>query len=161
MNLYSDFELNLEAFKADYRDCSDFLLRKAEVNGKRAFFCVMDGLVNSLQLGETVIEPILKSRLSFKSGGEHMKKLRECVVTSLEINEAKSFEDCAYFLMSGFLVFVLEGCSFALVFGVQEWSKRTTDEPTNEAMVKARRSASLKRLTIIKPLSESALKLPI
>ena len=160
MNLYSDFELNLEAFKADYKDCSDFILREAQVNGKRAFFCVMDGLVNSLQLGETVVEPIIKSRITFNTDAEHMKKLRECAVSSLEVNEAESFEECAFFLMSGFLIFCLEGCKTALAFGVQEWSRRTTDEPTNEAMVKGAKECFVETLNDNKALLRKRLKTP-
>ncbi len=160
MYLYSDFELNREAFKSDFSDCSDFLLREAEVNKRRAFFCVMDGLVDSLQLSEAVTEPILKSSLSFTSDNEHLEKIKRCAVGSLEINEAETFEDCYFYLMSGFLVFCLEGCKTALAFGVQGWSRRTTDEPTNESMVKGAKECFVETLNDNKALLRKRVKTP-
>ena len=158
MYLYNDFSLNREAFKADFRDCSDFLFRDVKVCGQKAFFCVMDGLVDSLQLAESVTKPILNSKLDFENGGELMKKLRECAPGSLEINEAETFEDCYFFLMSGFLVFCLEDCEKALAFGVQGWNKRTSDEPTNEAMVKGAKECFVETLNDNKALLRKRLK---
>ena len=160
MKLYGDFELNLEAFRADFKDCSDFLLREVEVNGKRAFFCAMDGLVDSLQLNEAVIEPVLKSRLSFGTDIEHMEKIKSCVIGAIEMSEAETFEDSWFYLSSGFALFVLEGCRYALALAVQGWSRRTTDEPTNEAMVKGAKECFVETLNDNKALLRKRLKTP-
>ena len=160
MYFYSDYELNREAFKADFKDCSDFLLREITVNGKRAFFCVMDGLVDSLQLAESVTKPILESRLEFADDEEHMNKIRQCVAGAVEINETDNFEDGYFLLMSGFLIFCLEGCGKALAFGVQGWNRRNTEEPTTEAMVKGAKECFVETLNDNKALLRKRLKTP-
>ena len=160
MNLYGDFELNLEAFKADFKDCSDFLLREVKVSGKKAFFCAMDGLVDSLQLNEAVIEPILKSNLSFETDVEHMQKIKESVIGAIEMNDAETFEDCRFYLSSGFALFFLEGCKSAVALAVQGWSRRTTEEPTNEAMVKGAKECFVETLNDNKALLRKRLKTP-
>ena len=159
VNLYKDYLLNLEEFKTEFTDCSDFLIKEVEVNGKNAFFCAMDGLVDSLQLNESVIEPILKCQLSL-SGGEYPERINKCVAGAIETGEAKTFEDSFFYLMSGFCVFYIEGADKALVFGVQGWNRRNTDEPTNEAMVRGAKECFVETLNDNKALIRKRLKTP-
>ena len=160
MRLYPEYELNKSAFKAMFQDCSDFLLREAKVGERRAFFCAMDGLVNSVMLSEMITEPILKSELSAESPDEHFDIIKNRVVRSVEMNETDSFEDCEFFLMSGFVLFFLDGCRKALALGAQGWSRRGTDEPTNEAMVKGAKECFVETLNDNKALLRKRLKTP-
>ena len=66
-NLYIDYENNKKKFQEDFADCSDFLLREAVICGEKGFFCVMDGLVDSLQLSQMVVSPMLNC-FSFRQG---------------------------------------------------------------------------------------------
>ncbi len=156
--LFNEIDLNKNKFKADFKDCSDFLLREVKVNGEKAFFCVMDGLVDSLQLSQMVTGPILSSELDFDNPSEHYDLIKECVVGSVEMNEAQTFDDCYYFLMSGFAVFYLDRCGKALAFGIQGWTKRNTDEPSNEAMVKGAKECFIEALNDNKALLRKRLK---
>lgn len=160
MKLYSDYQLNKLAFEQNFADCSDFLLREVQVNGEKAFFCIMDGLIDSLQLSQMVTKPILSSHLVFDSPQQHYDKLKNSVVGSVELNEAETFEDCEYFLMSGFALFLLDGCTKAMVMGIQGWSKRTTDEPQNEAMVKGAKECFIEAVNDNKALLRKRLKTP-
>lgn len=156
--LFSEYEHNKLAFEQDFLDCSDFLLREIVINGARAFVCVMDGLIDSLQLNQMIMAPILNSKLDFESPQEHFDLLKESVIGSVEMNEATSFDDCYYFLMSGFAILYVDGCTRALALGVQGWSKRSTDEPTNEAMVKGAKECFVETLNDNKALLRKRLK---
>ncbi len=160
MNLYKDCGLNISVFKTELSDCSDFLLKEAEVNGRRAFFCAMDGLVDTLSLNESVIAPILKSKISSDSAERELELINKCVAGAIETSVAETFEDCCFFLMSGFGVFCLDGACRALVFGAQGWTRRTTDEPTNEAMVKGAKECFVETLNDNKALLRKRLKTP-
>lgn len=160
MKLYKDYELNREAFQIDFKDCSDFLMRDILIDGCRAFVCVMDGLVDTLQLNETVMEPLLRSKLDFETPQEHLALLKQCTVGAPEMNDAETFEDCYFFLMSGFAVLLLEGVRSAVVFGVQGWNRRNTDEPTNEAMAKGAKECFVETLNDNKALLRKRLKTP-
>ena len=61
MTLSKDLEENYKHFKNDFVDCSDFLVRKAKIGDKKLFFAACDGLIDSLQLSQMVVSPILKS----------------------------------------------------------------------------------------------------
>lgn len=158
--LVPDYEITRDIFNDDFKDCSDFLLREVKVNGERAFFAIMDGLIDSLQLSQMVTKPILSSRLNFDSPQEHYELIKDCVVGSVELNEAETYDDCYYFLMSGFAVFFLDGNSKALALGIQGWTKRSTDEPSNEAMVKGAKECFIEALNDNKALLRKRLKTP-
>lgn len=157
-NLYDSYDMNKKKFEDDFKECSDFLLREAQIDGEKCFFCVMDGLVDSLQLSQMVTKPILESKLKFHNPSEHFDLIKKCVVSSVEMNEAKTFDDCYYFLMSGFAVFYLDGCRRALVLGIQGWNRRSTDDPTNESMVKGAKECFVESINDNKALLRKRLK---
>lgn len=158
--LFSDYDENIKKFRCDLSDCSDLLLREAQTNGRKCFFAAMDGLINSLQLSEMIVSPILKKEVSFKNNDELFEQIKLKVVNSLEMSEALSFEDCYFFLMSGFCVFVLDGVDKAIVCGIQGWDKRSVDEPKNENNVKGAKESFVESLNDNKALIRRRLKTP-
>lgn len=158
VNLYSDYEKNKKKFENDFADCSDFLLREAQACGEKCFFCVMDGLINSLMLSQMIVSPILERDLKFENNTDFFNQIKLSVVNSVEMNEAKTFEDCYYYLMSGFCVFILDGCNKALVMGIQGWEKRSVDEPSNESNVKGSKECFIESLNDNKALLRKRLK---
>lgn len=156
--LVPDYEITRDIFNDDFKDCSDFLLREAVVNGEKAFFAAMDGLVDSLQVAQMITSPILARKVDFDSPAHHFELIKNSIVGSVEMNEAETFEDCYYFLMSGFVIFYLSGTGKALALGVQGWSKRSTDEPSNESMVKGAKECFIESLNDNKALVRKRLK---
>ncbi|MGN0522050.1 MAG: spore germination protein [Eubacterium sp.] len=157
-NLYFDIEKNIKRFKDDFKDCSDFLLREAEICGTKCFFSVMDGLVDSLQLSEMIVSPVLRRRLEYKDGADLTEIIKTKVLNSVEMNEAQTFDDCYYFLMSGFCVLIIDGSSKALACGIQGWAKRSIDEPSNENNVKGSKECFLEAVNDNKALLRKRLK---
>ncbi len=156
--LFTDYNANKKQFEDDFKDCSDFLLREAVICGEKGLFCAMDGLIDSLMLSHMIMTPILDRKLDFKSNEELFNLIKKGVVNSLEMSEADTFEDCYYYLMSGFCVFILDGNAKALVFGIQGWSKRNVDEPETESNVKGAKECFIEALNDNKALLRKRLK---
>lgn len=156
--LYTEYDKNKKKFEDDFKDCSDFLLRESLICGEKGFFCAMDGLIDSLQLSQMVMSPILERTIDFIDNQDLQNKIKLSVVNSLELNEAATFKDCYFFLMSGFCVFILDGCNKALVFGIQGWARRSIDEPTNESNVKGAKECFIEALNDNKALLRKRLK---
>lgn len=160
MRIFSEYEFTRDALKSDFTDCSDFLLREIKVCGKKAVFCAIDGLVDTVALSNTVTEPILKCAVEFTEGAEAFEYIKMQVAGAAELDEAETFEDLEFYIMSGFAALYIEGCRKALVFGVQGWNRRNTDEPTNEAMVKGAKECFVETLNDNKALLRKRLKTP-
>ena len=83
--------------------------------------------------------------------------MRTCV-QSVELKEAETFEDAYYYLMSGFCVFVLDGCPRAMVMGIQGWTKRSTDEPESESNVRGAKECFVESVNDNKALLRKRMK---
>ncbi|MBQ9227563.1 MAG: spore germination protein [Eubacterium sp.] len=158
--LSRDYTINLNVFRSDFQDCSDFLLQEITVSGGRAFLCVMDGLVDSLQLAKAVTVPLQHCVLEEDDGDARLDALRQTVIAAPEMNTANTFDDCYFFLMSGFAVLVTEDCATALAVGVQGWNSRMTEEPSNESNVKGAKECFVESLNDNKALLRKRLKTP-
>ena len=157
-NLRRQYNDNVQKFKADFADCSDFLLKEAETGGRKCFFAVMDGLVDSLQLGQMIMGPVLGAQVKARTPDEQFRQLMRTCVQSVELKEAETFEDAYYYLMSGFCVFVLDGCPRAMVMGIQGWTKRSTDEPESESNVRGAKECFVESVNDNKALLRKRMK---
>ena len=97
-NLRRQYNDNVQRFKADFADCSDFLLKEAETGGRKCFFAVMDGLVDSLQLGQMIMGPVLGAQVEARTPDEQFRQLMRTCVQSVELKEAETFEDAEWSL---------------------------------------------------------------
>ena len=158
MKIFDDYELTRDWLKSDFANCSDFLLREVDVAGRRALFCAMDGLVDCVALSHMVTEPLLADSASFDSASQQYEHLKTSVLCAAEMNDAETFEDVEFFLMSGFAAVYLDGCPRFIVLGVQGWNRRSTDEPTNEAMVKGAKECFVEVLNDNKALLRKRVK---
>ena len=158
--IYSSVSDNKNKLNSDYADCSDFLLRECLVAGSKALVCVLDGMIDSLQLSQLIMTPLLHCRDIKKKNRELFDEIKLTVVNSLEMSEIKSFEDIYYFLSSGFAIVIIDGVSCALVLGIQGFEKRSVDEPSNEANIKGAKECFTETLNDNKAMLHRRIKTP-
>lgn len=159
-NLYPDLKQNKTRFEKDFADCSDFLLREIKISGRDALMLAMDGLVNSNNVAELVMRPVLESDLPHETPNTLFEALKAAKIAATEMNEAQTFEDVQYFLMSGFVAVLVDGCPRALCLGTQGWNKRMTSESSNEAMSKGAKESFVESINDNKALVRRRLKTP-
>lgn len=160
MNIYSSITDNKNKIEADFADCSDFLLRECVVNGAQCIVCVLDGMVDSLQLSHMIMDPILNFKGDYDTEAELFDTIKTAVVNSLELNEVTSFDDAYYFLSSGFAVVFIDGVAKCLALGIQGFTKRTTDEPSTESDIKGARECFTETLNDNKAVLRRRIKTP-
>lgn len=160
MYLYDDYELNLLTLKDDLKDGSDFLLKEIFTGNNKALVCAMDGLIDSLQLSQMIMKPLLDCNKEFSSPREQLEFIKTKAVHCIEQNSVETFEDAYYFLMSGFAVVIIDGCNEGLAFGIQGWTRRTTSEAKTEANVKGAKECFVESINDNKALLRKRLKTP-
>jgi spore germination protein KA len=117
----------------------------------------MDGLINSLLLSEMIVSPVLNCAFD---GRADFEKIKLRIVNSLEMNEVTTFEDCYYYMMSGFCIFIMDGESRGLACGIQGWEKRRPDDPTNESNIRGAKECFVEALNDNKAMLRRRLKTP-
>lgn len=148
--LVPDYEITRDIFKDDFSNCSDFLLREAVIQDKRCFFAAMDGLIDSLQLAQMVTDPILSAKLDFTDPSEHFEQIKKSVVGSVEMNVAETFDDCYYYLMSGFALFFSTATAAPLLSVFRAGQNALPTSRQTSQLLWAQRSALSRHLMIIK-----------
>lgn len=154
MTVSKNLSQTVKKLKSDFVDCSDFLLRELELDGARLAIAAADGMIDSLQLSQMVVSPIINS------GAADFDTVKNSVVNSVELNEADDYNDCLYYIQSGFAVVFFDGDSRALCCGIQAPPARSVDEPANESTVKAPKEAFTEVLNTDKALLRKRLKTP-
>ena len=122
--------------------------------------CVLDGMVNSLQLSQMIMRPILSYKFDNDAPLSVYETIKKQVVSSLEMNEAENFEDAYFFLFSGFALVFLDGIPKCLVMGIQGFEKRKTDEPSNEPNIKGAKECFTETLNDNKAMLHRRIKSP-
>ena len=122
--IFAEISDNKNKLKKDFTDCSDFLLRECIVGGRKCIVCVLDGMINSLQLSQMIMRPILSYKFDNDAPYSVYETIKQRVVSSLEMNEAENFEDAYFFLFSGFAVVFVDGMQKCLVMGIQGFEKK-------------------------------------
>lgn len=158
--IFAEISDNKNKLKKDFTDCSDFLLRECIVGGRKCIVCVLDGMINSLQLSQMIMRPILSYKFDNDAPYSVYETIKQRVVSSLEMNEAENFEDAYFFLFSGFAVVFVDGMPKCLVMGIQGFEKRKTGEPTNEPNIKGAKECFTETLNDNKAMLHRRIKSP-
>lgn len=158
MNFYDDLELNRLTLEDDFKDSSDFLLKEIVTGSNKAIVCAMDGLIDSLQLSQMIMSPLLECKRKFDFPDEQLEYIKTEAVHCIEQNTVETFEDAYYFLSSGFAAVIIDGCKKALAFGVQGWTRRDTSEAKTEANVKGAKECFVESINDNKALLRKRLK---
>ena len=158
--IFAEISDNKNKLKKDFIDCSDFLLRECIVGGRKCIVCVLDGMINSLQLSQMIMRPILSYKFDNDAPYSVYETIKQRVVSSLEMNEAENFEDAYFFLFSGFAVVFVDGMPKCLVMGIQGFEKRKTGEPSNEPNIKGAKECFTETLNDNKAMLHRRIKSP-
>lgn len=158
--IFAEISDNKNKLKKDFTDCSDFLLRECIVGGRKCIVCVLDGMINSLQLSQMIMRPILSYKFDNDAPYSIYETIKQRVVSSLEMNEAENFEDAYFFLFSGFAVVFVDGMPKCLVMGIQGFEKRKTGEPSNEPNIKGAKECFTETLNDNKAMLHRRIKSP-
>ena len=159
-DIYSSIIDNKNKLETAFQDCSDFLLRECIVGKTQCIVCVMDGMIDSLQLSNMVMEPMLSYKGSYKTDSELFETIKTSVVNSLELSEVNTFEDVYFYLASGFALVFIDGVSKCLSLGIQGFSKRNTDEPPIESDIKGAKECFTETINDNKAILRRRLKTP-
>lgn len=158
--IFSSVSENENKIKKDFKDCSDLLLRECIVGGRKCVVCVLDGMINSLQLSQMIMRPMLGYKFENDAANYIFETIKQRVVSSLEMSEADNFDDAYFYLFSGFAVVFIDGVSKCLVMGIQGFVKRNTDEPSNESNIKGAKECFTETLNDNKAILHRRIKSP-
>lgn len=138
-SLSGDLDKDIALFKNIFK--RDAVLRIREVSVGGAYRCClvyMDGMVNSAQQGETVVEALVEATLP-ENLQPTAKYIAQNILFANEVGETKSLPDMLRAILYGDTVLIVDGSSSALTVNTKGWRTRGIKEPDSERVLQGPR----------------------
>lgn len=147
---------------AMFDGCSDFVSKEFTVCGHRAAVIMIDNMVDKVALTESVMNPLVNAVLpvSLATSEDTFVWLRDNVLSAIDAKEIFTIEDCVTQIMEGFVVFLYDGVSRGITFGLQGFHFRSIDEPSGEKVMRGSREGFVEALRINMSLVRRRMKNP-
>jgi hypothetical protein len=145
--LFSNLHQNEERLRLIYANCSDVIYRSFLISGKtKATLIYIDGLSDSEGIETYVIRPLMregiKERIDFR-------QLFEQEISVSDVNECSTFSECITYLSSGNPILLCDNNeASAIALGLNQWEKRSIEEPTAEAGIRGPREGFTETLRV-------------
>ncbi len=138
-NLSGDIDRDINLFKTIF--ARDAVLRTREVligGVARCFLVYMDGMVNSAQQGETVVEALVESVLpqGFCPDCDYISKN---ILFANEVGETDKIPDMLRAILYGDTVLIVQNNTSALTINTKGWRARGIKEPDSERVLQGPR----------------------
>ncbi|MBE6810140.1 MAG: spore germination protein [Ruminococcaceae bacterium] len=137
--LSGNIDMDIALFKSIFS--RDAVLRTREVligENVRCCLVFMDGMVNSAQLGETVVEALLETVLPQDTAID-CDYIAKNVLFANEVSETKALPDMLRAILYGDTLLIKNGSQSALTINTKGWRARGIKEPDSERVLQGPR----------------------
>lgn len=140
VSLCGNIDDDIALFKTIFNRDAALRIREVIIGGSniRCALIYMDGMVNSSQLGETVVESIVESRLpeAFVPTVQYIAKQ---VLFANEVSETEKLPDMLRAILYGDTLLLVSGNKSALTINTKGWRTRGISEPDSERVLQGPR----------------------
>lgn len=138
-SLSGDLDKDIALFKNIFKLDAVLRVREVSVGGEwRCCLIYMDGMVNSAQQGETIVEALVESILPEKLQPT-AKYIAQNILFANEVGETKNLPDMLRAILYGDTVLMVNGSSSALTVNTKGWRTRGIKEPDSERVLQGPR----------------------
>ncbi len=142
---YYDYKLSgnlnqdIAVFKNIFKRDSVLRIRYVSLGGGDTSCCLlyMDGMVNSAQVGETVVRPLVLARLP--EGKPDSEYIAKNVLFANEVSLQVKFPDMLRAMLYGDTLLLTQGDAAALTINTKGWRTRGISEPNDERVLQGPR----------------------
>lgn len=133
-------KINSKAIKELFSKSGDVLVRPIKINQNDItfhIFCV-DGLVNTMQVDEGILQTLIMDRFiqEFKTERAVMDYLLSGGAYHVFTSEESDYQLLIKYVLSGMVAFLFDKEQKAIVYDVRMFDKRSVSEPTEEGVIK-------------------------
>lgn len=160
INISEQLDTNISCFKDLFKNSMDFIVREFCINNTDAAILAIDGLVNKEQIAISVLNPLLQTPVAKSNGEEIMCYVEQNVLGTVDQMRLHTVSDILDRLMNGFAILIIDGCRYALCFGIQGFERRGISEPEKEIMQRGSREGFVEAFLINVSMIRRRMKTP-
>lgn len=152
---------NMIHLRAKYQNSSDFLTREITLGGVQAGFLMIEGMISLQTVSELLLEPLLNQGFPADAGADQIYDFIENrSILAVDMKDIFSCEEVFQFIMSGFVVILLDGLNKGIAFGMQGFNFRSISEPAGEVNERGSREGFTEPLRINMTMVRRRVKSP-
>ena len=130
------------------------------VSGIRCAICFLDGLVDSIRINESIIQPVSTLVQGPAKGISLIDFLQTQVLQVNEIQKETRMDKLLHAMLYGDTLLFAEGCACGLILGSKGFAKRGISEPAGETYLKGPREGFLEPLMLNLAMLRRRLRTP-
>ena len=146
--LQNDLSTNIETIREKMASSSDLLVREISVSGIKVGLVMCEGMVNIQTMAEILIEPLCALNLEEKTPNALLDWVENRWALAADQSVIYTYEDVFRFMMSGFVILIIDGIPSAVSMGMQGFNFRGISEPSTEVNVRGSREGFVEPLRI-------------
>ena len=158
--LQNDLATNIETVREKMSSSSDLLIREITVSDIKVGLLMCEGMVNIQTMAEILIEPLCALKLKEKTPKALLDWVENRWALAADQSVIYTFEDVFRFMMSGFVVLIIDGIPSAVSMGMQGFNFRSVSEPSTEVNVRGSREGFVEPLRINMTMVRRRIKSP-
>lgn len=125
-------EDNIITLREMFGESFDLVIKRSDVNGIKIAFVLLDGMYDNLLVSRAVVEPVLTTKFSCtdpKMLFDYMDTFR---ISECDSKELLTMQNAVDLLISGCMLFFVDGVPKCRSFSVQGYAKKAIDSPESE-----------------------------
>lgn len=160
--LTNDLNENISTLREQFQNSSDFIARSIIINNVNVSFLMIEGMVNMGTMSTIMLRPLLEKQFNKKgSKSEIYEYIQSRSILAPDMKDVYTCEEVFQFLMSGFVVILIDGIDKAIVFGIQGFNFRSISEPNSEVNELGSREGFTEPLRINMTMVRRRIKSPL
>lgn len=159
--LSTDLLDNMVILRSLYQNSADFLAREIIIADVKVCFIMIEGMINIQTMSEMIVEPLLAEK--FPKNVKNIdiyNYVQDKTILAADQSDVYSVEELFRFIMSGFVVMLIDGMEKGISFGVQGFNFRSISEPSSEVNERGSREGFTEPLRINMTMVRRRVKSP-
>ncbi len=159
--LYPSLLDNNITIRQKFSNSSDLLINEFVVAGHRVSLVMCEAMINTQTMTEILLEPMMSLQLPPESPPEALLDwIRNDAVLSSDQSEIRTFDEVFQFIMSGFVVVLIDGLQIGTSLGMQGFAYRSVSEPSTEVNERGSREGFVEPIRINLSMIRRRIKSP-
>lgn len=159
-HISSSLKSNVNKLKDQFGDSADLLIRTITVNNIKVGLFMCEGMINLQTMSEFIVEPLCALKLENATPENLLDWVENRWALAADQTVVYDFEQMTKFMMSGFVVLVIDGIPCAVVMGMQGFMIRSISSPETEVNVRGSHEGFVEALRINMTMVRRRIKSP-
>ncbi len=139
---------------------SDIMIRNFIVNGIKITLVMCEGLFSSQVLNDNMIKPLIHLNLEDKTPLALYNWINNNTIIAGDQKNLISYDELFHFIMSGFVVILVDGVKGGIACGLQGFHFRSVSEPSGETNIRGSREGFVEAIRINVAMVRRRMKTP-